>query len=97
MLAINTHLPKPATPGANPPENANCRDAKRNPATPAGGNDKGASKESNKKVKIVENRGVNKKDMSMFYLRNTELRATDIFPQDLAQKVCVDFTCKGKE
>ena len=33
----------------------------------------------------------------MFYLRNAELRTTDIFPQDLAQKVCVDFTCKGKE
>ena len=35
--------------------------------------------------------------MGMFYLRNTELRVRDIFPQDLSQKVCVDFTCKGRE
>ena len=33
----------------------------------------------------------------MFYLRNSEVHATDIFPQDLAQKVCADFTCKGRE
>ena len=33
----------------------------------------------------------------MFYLRNTELRVMDIFPQNLAQKVCADFTCKGRE
>ena len=33
----------------------------------------------------------------MFYLRNAESRTTDIFPQDLAQKVCADFTCKGRE
>ena len=33
----------------------------------------------------------------MFYLRNVEWRATDLFPRDLAQKVCADFTCKGKE
>ena len=33
----------------------------------------------------------------MFYLRNVESRAMDLFPRDLAQKVCVDFTCKGKE
>ena len=35
--------------------------------------------------------------MGMFYLINTELRAMDIFPQDLAQKICADFTCKGRE
>ena len=33
----------------------------------------------------------------MFYLKNPESRATDIFPQDLAKKICVDFTCKGRE
>ena len=35
--------------------------------------------------------------MGIFYLRNVDLRATDIFPRDLGQKVCADFTCKGKE
>ena len=33
----------------------------------------------------------------MFYLRNADARAVDIFPQDMAEKICVDFTCKGKE
>ena len=33
----------------------------------------------------------------MFYLRNNELRVMDIFPQDLAQKVCTDYTCKRRE
>ena len=79
------------------PKNANRQDTKRNPATLDGGHDKDASKESNKKVKVVKTRGVNKKEMGMFYLRNAESRATVIFPQDLAQKVCVDFTCKGRE
>ena len=33
----------------------------------------------------------------MFYLRNVKSRTTYLFPCDLAQKVCTDFTCKGKE
>ena len=33
----------------------------------------------------------------MFYLRNVKSCVTDLFPHDLAQKVCADFTCKGKE
>ena len=35
--------------------------------------------------------------MGMFYLKNTNMRATDVFPKDLVEKVCVDFTCKVKE
>jgi hypothetical protein len=97
MSAINTHFPKPATPGANPTKNVNRRDAKSNPATPSEGHNKEVTKESNKKVKVVKRQGVIKKDMSMFYLINVDLLATDIFPRDLDQKVCPDFTCKGKE
>ena len=33
----------------------------------------------------------------MFYLKNAELRVIDIFPRDLAQKVCAEFTYKGRE
>ena len=97
MEATYPLFPKPATPGANPPDNVPRRDTKRNPASLEGGNNKNANTESNKKVKVVERRGVNKKDMGMLYLRNVELRVTDLFPRDLAQKVCADFTCKGKE
>ena len=35
--------------------------------------------------------------MGMLYLRNTESRAMDIFPRDMAKKICMDFTCKGRE
>ena len=35
--------------------------------------------------------------MGMFYLRNAELRVADIFPQGMAEKICADFTCKGRE
>ena len=38
-----------------------------------------------------------KKDMGMFYLKNTSMRAADVFPKDLEEKVCVDFTCKDRE
>ena len=38
-----------------------------------------------------------KKAMGMFHLRNPEINSSTIFPRDLAQRVCVDFTCKGKE
>ena len=42
-------------------------------------------------------RGANLKNMGMFYLRNPETRAMDIFPRDLDQNICADFTCKGRE
>jgi len=60
-------------------------------------NNKPANPKQNKKVKVVETCGVDKKSMGMFYLRNADARAVDIFPQDMAEKICVDFTCKGKE
>ena len=33
----------------------------------------------------------------MFYLKNTNIRAADVFPKDLTEKVCIDFSCKGRE
>ena len=35
--------------------------------------------------------------MGLFYLRHSMSCSLDIFPKDLTQKVCIDFTCKGKE
>ena len=97
MLAISANWPTPATPGASPPDNANRRDIKRNLATHKGGKEKDASKQPNKKVRLVEPRGVNKKEMGMFLLTNPKLRVSEVFPKDLAQKVCVIFVCKGME
>ena len=62
-----------------------------------GGNNKNANVEKNKKVKVVETRGPDKKNMGMFFLRNAEIRGGDVFPRDMEERICVDFTCKGKE
>jgi hypothetical protein len=48
-------------------------------------------------VKVVEPHGVDKKLMGMFYLKNANARAFDVFPQDLEEKICVDFTCRERE
>jgi hypothetical protein len=48
-------------------------------------------------VKVVESLGKDLNNMGMFYLKNPECRATDVFPRDLAKKICVSFTCKGRE
>ena len=46
---------------------------------------------------MVKTRGADRKNMGMFYLKNAETRAMDIFPRDMAQKVCADYTCKERE
>ena len=33
----------------------------------------------------------------MFYLKHPKSRATDIFPRDLEERICIDFTCKDRE
>ena len=97
LAATYPLFPKPTTPAANPPDTATCQDAKRNPANSEGVNNKSPNLGPNKKVKVVETRGANIKNMGMFYLRNPKMRATDIFPRDIDQKICADFTCKGRE
>jgi hypothetical protein len=36
-------------------------------------------------------------DMGMFFLTKHDIKAIDIFPQDLPTKICADFTCKGRK
>ena len=33
----------------------------------------------------------------MFYLKNINIRAANAFPKDLTEKVCIDYSCKGRE
>ncbi len=33
----------------------------------------------------------------MFYLCNPSINPADIFPKDMPEKLCANFTCKGKE
>ena len=80
-------------------DQSTCRDTKSKPATP-NSNDSGNRHNQNKKSRREADGDQPKFDgkaMGMFYLRSPESRTTDVFPRDLAQKVCVDFTCKGRE
>ena len=33
----------------------------------------------------------------MFYLKHPDSHATDIFPRNLEEKICIVFTCKDRE
>jgi hypothetical protein len=36
-------------------------------------------------------------DMGMFFLGRSDIKASDVFPKGMAELVCVNFTCKGRE
>jgi hypothetical protein len=36
-------------------------------------------------------------DMGMLFLSKPDMKATDIFPKDMPNKICANFTCKGQE
>ncbi len=36
-------------------------------------------------------------DMGMFFLSKPDMKASDVFPKGMAESVCVNFTCKGRE
>jgi hypothetical protein len=35
--------------------------------------------------------------MGMFYLKNPDSKHPNIFPAGIKDRICVDFTCKGRE
>jgi hypothetical protein len=91
--------PKPNPTATNPAETTNRRDAKRTNATitPAVIPNKPAPPDTSKKPKVAEAPGSNRKSLGMFYLHNPEAGGSDLFPQNMECKVCVDYTCKGRE
>jgi hypothetical protein len=38
-----------------------------------------------------------KTELRMFYLKNASMNPLDVFPKDMPNKICANFTCKGKE
>jgi hypothetical protein len=73
---------------------------KPNPATPDGNDEKGTMRQKQKKpcrtVK-VDTASKEKTDLGMFYLRNNSINPSDVFPKNKPDKICANFTCKGKE
>jgi hypothetical protein len=78
-------------------DTATRRDNKRAPAATAGATNIIAPQDNSKKVKVVETRTKDKKSMGLFYLKYANCRASDVFPLDLEEKICVDWACKDRE
>jgi hypothetical protein len=76
---------------------------KRDPATPDTNEDNSSGCQKQKKHCCgakVNTAVKEKKGLGMFYLRNASVNPSDIFPKDMHEKVCPNFTpitCKGKE
>ena len=90
--------PLPTSATANGTPNHAEGATKRDPTTPSDA--KAAASQRQKKPR----RGVagegpkrNVTEMGMFHLYKPDSRASEVFPHDLPEKVCVDFTCKGRE
>jgi hypothetical protein len=73
---------------------------KRNPTTPNTNKDNPSGHQRQKKPHYrvkVDTAAKEKKDLGMFYLRNLSIKPVDIFPKNMPEKHCANFTCKGKE
>ena len=92
----------PIFPKANPPlgtptDTATRGNAKRTTVTPDRAPNIPATTETSKKAKVTKTRGPDRKKMGMFYLKHSDSRATDIFPRDLEEQICINYTCKERE
>jgi hypothetical protein len=73
---------------------------KRNPTTPNTNKENPSGRQRQKKPRCgveVDTAAKEKKDLGMFYLRYPSINPADIFPKDMPEKLCANFTCKGKE
>ena len=65
-----------------------------------GGNERAPANQRLKKPRrsaVADSSKRNVSDMGMFFLHKPDMKASDIFPKDMSELVCVDFTCKGRE
>jgi hypothetical protein len=74
--------------------------SKRDPATPDTNEDNSSGCQKQKKPRRgvkVDTAAKERKELGMFYFGNASVNPSDIFPRDMPEKVCANFTCKGKE
>jgi hypothetical protein len=65
-----------------------------------GGNERAPANQRLKKPRrsaVADSSKRNVSDMGMFFLHKPDMKASDIFPKEMSELVCVDFTCKGRE
>ncbi len=74
---------------------------KHDPTTPDTSDDNNSSRlQKTKKAKKgskADGPTKDRKEMGMFFLKNPNIIASDVFPKNLLIKLCTNFTCKGKE
>ncbi len=73
---------------------------KRNPTTPDTKKENPSGHQRQKKTCCevkVDTAAKEKEDLGIFYLCNPSINPADIFPKDMPEKLCTNFTCKGKE
>jgi hypothetical protein len=90
---------KPASDAKPSPEQ--CCGDKHDPTTPDTANDTNSSNcQKQKKPKRgmqVDTATKGRKDLGMFYLKNPSINPSKVFPKIMPEKICENFTCKGKE
>jgi hypothetical protein len=77
-----------------------CNGGKRDPTTPDTNKENPSGRQRQKEPRCgikVDTAAKEKKDLGMFYLCNPPINPADIFPKDMPEKLCANFTCKGKE
>jgi hypothetical protein len=73
-------------------------DKREPPSTETGNSNTGNSvKKSRRTSSSTEEARFVKKEMGMFYLTNPDSPHPNTFPPGVKDKICVDFTCKGRE
>jgi hypothetical protein len=86
---------------ATTPPPAQRRGNKRVPTTPESLDDNSPPRRQTakraKKGSKVDGPAKDRKEMGMFFLKNPNINASDVFPKDLSIKLCANFTCRGKE
>jgi hypothetical protein len=73
---------------------------KRDPTTPDTNKENPSGRQRQKKPRRgvkVDTTAKEKKDLGMFYLCKPSINPSDTFPKDMPEKLCANFTCKGKE
>ncbi len=76
------------------PSPEQCRGNKRDPTTPT---DAANDANSSNRQKQTKPKAKERKDLGMFYLKNPSINPSDVFPKVMPEKICANFTCKGKE
>ena len=98
-MPVNAYRGTHETPNAC---RANIEGAKRDSAAtpPSNNNAKDQANQRTKKPRrsaMTESAKRNVTEMGMFFLNKPDMKATNVFPKGMAQSVCVDFSCKGRE